>query len=183
MLLASTVLVVAVHLVSDLDPTSRRLSEYVNGPAGYLMTAAFLALGLGLIALGLAMARTGGGMRSAVVSIAVAAAGVSVMVAGVFQTEPGATTTSEIVHSRASGGATLVLIGAALVWSFRPGAEARFRVLAVATAALGVMSALLHGTAATGFSQRLLWLALLGWLLLAALRLEHPVSSAVQGTS
>ena len=42
--------VATLHVVSpDLEPRSRRLSEYANGPYGYLMTLAFLALGIGMV--------------------------------------------------------------------------------------------------------------------------------------
>jgi hypothetical protein len=45
---------------------------------------------------------------------------------------------------------------------------------AIAAAIFAVLSALLHETAMTGLSQRVLWLALLTWLVAAALALETP---------
>lgn len=50
LLLWATACVVALHLLrSDLDPVGHRLSEYANGPYGYLMTTAFVALGGALL--------------------------------------------------------------------------------------------------------------------------------------
>jgi hypothetical protein len=170
--------VVAVHIGSDLDAAGHRLSEYVHGRGGSLMTVAFLMLGLGTVALGLAIASSGvDGWRTRLVTGALVAAGLAVIVAGLYPTEPGADTTAEIVHSRASGGATLLLIGAALSWSFRPGSGRLLRALAVSIAVLGGLSVALHETSATGLSQRLLWLALVAWLLIAALRVQQPESA------
>jgi len=144
------------------------------------MTAAFLTLGLGIGALGLAIGSTGGdGWRARVVTVALLGSGVSVIVAGLYRTEPGAATTAEIVHSRASAGATLVLIGVALLWSFQPRSGRPLRALAIAAALLGVLSAALHETSATGLSQRLLWFTLLGWLLLASFSLDPEPEQAV----
>jgi hypothetical protein len=51
-LLLAVILVVSLHMVSELDPVVRRLSEYATGPSGLLMTTAFFLVGVGLISSG-----------------------------------------------------------------------------------------------------------------------------------
>lgn len=132
------------------------------------MVAAFLALGGGLIAHGGFVARVGGWQNSAI-GATLAAAGLALIVAGLAPTDPGAATTAETVHSRASALATLAVIGAALLSSWPPAAAHRGLLwLAVIAAGLGVLSVLLHDTGAAGLGQRMLWAVLVAWLLLAA---------------
>jgi Protein of unknown function (DUF998) len=168
-------LVGAVHVVSDLDPVGHRLSEYATEAGGGLMTAAFVVIGLGLLALAMAFWTTQAPpLPRRIVSVAVALAGIGMIVAGVFPTEPGAATVAEIIHSRASAAASLFLIGGAAVWSFWPGTDrsAVLRTLAAVVAALGVLSVALHETEVSGLGQRLLWLALIAWLVIAAATLH-----------
>jgi len=166
-------LVVAVHVVTGLDPISRRLSEYVHEEGGFLMVAAFIAIGLGMIGLGLAI-RTATGRLAPWVATLVGLAGVGMIVSGLYPTDPGPATISGLLHSRASGGATLALIGASILWSFRtPGRDRLLMGLSVAAALLGVVSVALHETGVSGLGQRSLWVVLLAWLLLAAVRLER----------
>ena len=169
--------IAALHLLRpELGPTGHRLSEYANGPYGYVMTTAFIVIGVGLVAMGLALLRADDGWQwSWVVAVTVAAAGVGMVVSGIYPTDTeGAGSTSETIHSRASAFATLALIAAAVVWSMvRPRTEPRgrrdaARVLAITAAAAGGASPLLHRSAWTGVSQRLLWLTLMAWLIVTA---------------
>jgi hypothetical protein len=188
LLLSSAAGLVLLHVVrSDLSPVGDRLSEYANGSYGSVMTAAFWALGLGMAALGLGMLVAGGPRGwPRVVPFAVIAAGVGMVVSGVYPTDPvGAPTTAESIHSVASGSASVVLIGAAVTWSvLRWGRRPRpalgvTGVLACSALGLGAASPILHDTAWTGLSQRLLWLTLLAWLLLTAWQLDvHPAAQA-----
>ena len=156
-----------------------RLSEYANGSYGVVMTVSFLTLGAGMVALGVAMRLTGttnGWNR--IVSFAVIAAGFGMVVSGLYPTDPaGAPTTTERVHSLASGSATLALIGAA-VTTFLLSLSSRSRraigpagLLACVALTLGAVSPILHETDWTGLSQRLLWLTLMSWLLVTAWQL------------
>jgi hypothetical protein len=74
----------------------------------------------------------------------------------------------------------MLLIGAAVAFSLLSGARGTRRaigplsVLAFTALVLGAASPLLHDTDWAGLSQRLLWLALLAWLLLAAWQAGSP---------
>ena len=168
---------VLLHVLrTDLSPVGDRLSEYANGSYGVIMTASFFTLGAGMIVLGLAM-RLDGMVRgwSGIAPLAVIAAGCGMVVSGLFPTDPaGAPTTTERVHSLASGSATVLTIAAAGISSLlaRDGRPRRgigaTGVLAGAAIGLGALSPILHETRWAGLSQRLLWLTLLGWLLVTA---------------
>ena len=170
-------------LPNSLEPVGDRLSQYANGEFGWLMTVAFVALGLGMVALGLGLrTESGAGPRAWLIPAAIAVAGVGMVVAGVYPTDRlGAETAAEVIHSRASGLASILLIGAVYASSVERG-PGRFRpergpagALAVASVALGCMSPILHDTTWSGLGQRLLWATLMVWLLLTAWRLgEHP---------
>ena len=179
LLLTSAAGLVVLHVLrADLSPVSDRLSEYANGSYGVVMTLSFFLLGAGLLVLGSAVwaARPATGW-SRVVPLAVIAAGCGMVVSGVYPTDPaGAPTTTERVHSLASGSATLALIGAAVSYSLLGRLRPRRAIgpaglLAGAALALGAVSPVLHGTVWTGLSQRLLWLTLMGWLLVTAWQL------------
>ncbi len=172
--------VVALHVLpNSLGPVGDRLSEYANGDFGWLMTVAFVTLGLGMVALALGLhSVSGSGPRAWLIPAAIGVAGVGMIVAGVYPTDPvGAETAAEVIHSRASGLASLLLIGAVYASSVQRG-PGRLRpergpagALAVASVALGCVSPILHDTTWTGLSQRLLWATLMVWLLLTAWRL------------
>ncbi len=166
-------------LPNGLGPVGDRLSEYANGEFGWLMTVAFVTLGLGMVALALGLRSVNGsGLRAWLIPAAIAVAGVGMIVAGVYPTDPfGAETAAEAIHSRASGLASLLLIGAVCASSVErgPGGLRPERgpagALAVASVALGCLSPILHDTRWSGLGQRLLWATLMGWLLLTAWRL------------
>jgi hypothetical protein len=172
-LLSSVACVALLHVVrADLAPRTHRLSEYANGPHGWLMTAAFVALGCGLIALGVALRSDRGskGLAGRAVPVAAFSAGVGAIVSAAFKT--GVSQFGEAVHSRASALATVALVALALFYSLggaRRGDGARLGiVLSLLVGVLAALSSVLHETSWTGLSQRLLWIALLGWLLWVA---------------
>jgi uncharacterized protein DUF998 len=173
----SVTCVVILHVVrTDLPPASHRLSEYANGPYGWLMTAAFVALACGIMALGITLgAERGPGRRSWIFPTIAFLAGVGAFLSAAFPT--GVSPTSESIHSRASALATLSIVALALAYSVsaarrQEDADAdRVGIrLAIAVAALTAISPLVHETHWTGLGQRLLWVAVLAWLLWAALR-------------
>jgi hypothetical protein len=181
-LLCSLTCVAILHVVrTDLPPASHRLSEYANGPYGWLMTAAFVALACGLMSLGIILRAEGGRGRSSWIIPSIAfLGGVGAILSAAFPT--GVSPTSETIHSRASALATVAVVALALVYSIpaaRRGANPD-RVgtrLAFAAAALTAISPVVHDTRWTGLGQRLLWTAVLAWLLWVAWRppsVEQP---------
>jgi hypothetical protein len=177
-LLCSLALVAVLHVVrADLPPVSHRLSEYANGPYGWMMTAAFFALGSGLMALGVAL---GAESRPRGIAWIMSATAIlaGALLSGAFRT--GVSHASEVVHSRASALATVAIVALALAYSkaavgHRPRAahDPAGAVLALIAAALAALSPLLHDTRWSGLGQRLLWIALLTWLLRAAWQLPR----------
>jgi hypothetical membrane protein len=174
-LLSSITCVTILHTVrTDLSPLSHRLSEYAVGPYGWMMTAAFITLGCGVMALGIALWAEKRRDEGAWIFLAIALlAAVGTILSGVFRT--GASDISEAIHSRASAIAVVAVVALALAYSVslarrRPSAASDpvGAGLAVTAAALAVMSPVWHHTRWTGLSQRLLWIALITWLLRAA---------------
>lgn len=168
--LAAAGAVLALHVLRrDLEPASHRLSEYANGPWGWLMTSAFVMVAAGVWLLRRALP-AGGPLRPMRALLAVAAAGF--LVSAAFPTDPTMPdAVRERVHSVASTGALITLAAAAL-WTVTLGAAAiGWRrgpaAVAVAVAALGVLfSPLAHDSRWTGAVQRLCYAALTVWLLL-----------------
>lgn len=162
--------VVAMHVLRpDLSPVGDRISEYAIGPYGYVMTTAFVTIGAGLFALVWPLMVVGGRWSRAV-PLAIGAAGVGMVVSAIYRTDPVRSgSTADTIHSQASALATMALIAAALAWSvlrrprWRPGVA-----LALTAAAFGAVSPLVHRSAWTGASQRMLWLVLLVWLVVTA---------------
>jgi hypothetical protein len=187
--MSSAVGLALLHAVrTDLSPVSHRLSEYANGSYGVLMTVSFFTLGAGMIVLGLGMGLPGTTTGwSRMVPLMVIAAGCGMIVSGLYPTDPaGEPTTTERVHSLASGSATVALIAAAVTSAAvsrarRPSASGPAGVLAGAALALGAIGPVLHETSWTGLSQRLLWVTLLTWLLVTAWQLTAPPTAIGAG--
>jgi drug/metabolite transporter (DMT)-like permease len=180
-LLISLALVAILHLVRvDLAPVGHRLSEYANGPHGWMMTTAFLTLGLGLVTLGIVLrVRIDESRVTWIIPLAAFIAGLGMVVAGLFRT--GGSEDRELIHSRASALATVAIVVLALAFTFLPGRHKSISdplgiALAVAGTVFVGLSSFFHETRWTGLSQRILWLALLVWLLRTAWRVrpEEP---------
>ena len=113
-------------------------------------------------------------MSRVVVAAAVGLAGVGMVVSGVYRTDVSRSgATADALHSAASGLATLALIGAAVFWTAVASRRAAPVVLATMGLALGAVSPALHRSRWSGLSQRLLWLTLLAWVIVAAFELTH----------
>ena len=141
-----------------------------------------VALACGIAALGIGLwAWRGQDTRTWVILSTALLASVSTMLSGVFRT--GASDISETIHSRASAVAVVAIVALALTHS-APFARDKSGVspdpigtsIAMLAAALVVISPVLHHTRWTGFSQRLLWIALSTWLLRTAWP-DRPVLS------
>jgi len=170
--LCSITCVAILHIVrAELNPVSHRLSEYANGPYGWMMTAAFITLGGGVMALGLTVWAGRGQDKHRWIILATALlAAVGTLLSGMFKT--GDSDFSELVHSRASAVAVVAMVALALTSSVpferravHPQRDPVGAGLALTAAVLTLISPALHHTRWTGLSQRLLWVALLTWLL------------------
>jgi hypothetical protein len=168
-LLLAIIVVVSLHLVSELDPVVRRLSEYATGPSGVLMNAAFFLVGFGLVSSGGLFIRNGGVLPG----VALVLAGIGMILAGIYPTDPNSATAVEEIHSTASALATGLVVFASIWVSFTGQRKSvTMRLVAGAGLLLAVASVVLHGTAVSGLSQRLLWLVLLSWTMLATWRIS-----------
>lgn len=196
-IVAAPVLVAILHVVSrDLEPRSSRLSQYANGPYGYLMTSAFLALGTGMLLLAAALhSQTERRRIPWTARAGVAIAGAGMVISGLVATDPSsANSMREAIHSLASGLASVVLVGTALVWLVVGGRRAAEwqpsrtgAACAVVAAGLAAASPWLHRSSWTGLSQRSLWVALLCWLVAVVWSLRSAatthISDDVSGVS
>ena len=176
--LAVAAVAVAHALRPDVGVRTDRLSELAVGSYAPVMVAAFLLLGAGLLALAVAVAADGGPATRAVAALLVVG-GVGMILAGVWPTDLlGTRPKAGDIHSRASAAATVAVIAAALIRSVVvPPSRPRARLdaaLALLGALLGILGPPLHKSAVTGFSQRALWLVLVAWALVVALRLAAP---------
>jgi Protein of unknown function (DUF998) len=173
--LIGVVAVVALHVLRpDLAPISHRLSEYAIGTYGGVMTAAFGCVGASLLTLAAAIVAADRRLCSRITAVAVGLAGVGMVVSGVYRTDVSRSgATADALHSAASGLATLALIGAAVFWTAVASRRAAPVVLATMGLALGAVSPALHRSRWSGLSQRLLWLTLLAWVIVAAFELTH----------
>jgi hypothetical protein len=173
--LLGVVAVIALHVLRpELAPMSHRLSEYAIGQYGGLMTTAFVCIGAGLLTLAGAIVAADRRRLYRLVALAVGIAGVGMVTSGLYRTDAARSgATADAVHSLASGLATLALIGAAVAWTVLGSRRAAPLLLAVTAVVLGATSPALHRSRWTGLSQRLLWLTLLMWAVLAACELAR----------
>jgi hypothetical protein len=178
--LVGVLAVVVLHaLRPELPPMSHRLSEYAIGRYGGLMTAAFVCVGAGLLTLAGAITGAEWLLSSRLVAVAVGLAGVGMVLSGLYRTDASRSgATADAVHSTASGVATLALIGATVWWTAVGPRRAVPLVLAATAVVLGAVSPALHRSRWTGLSQRLLWLTLLAWTVIAAWELAHRAAAS-----
>ncbi|MFC9733363.1 DUF998 domain-containing protein [Streptomyces roseolus] len=179
------------------SPVTEVISRYVNGTAGWLVTAALLliAAASGLL---LALLRRAGAPRAGRWAVGVWTVGV--LVAGVFPADPpgrwSRPSTSDLVHGTAATPAFLALPVAALVlhrWLARrrPSAARVLRAVLVASCAstgallvclVDVMDGPSLGTAAVptvvGLVERVAFGTALAWVALAAVAAARPQDRA-----
>ena len=174
---------VLLHVVrTDLDPVRQVMSEYANGRFGYLMTAAFYAIGLSSVVLALRLGRAVVHRPlTVVVRVLLALGGVGLVLAGIFEVERPAVpdTIEEVIHSDATLTAFSLIITAMLAFAAVCRRDPRwvdFRGialgLAVVAAMAGAFSPFAGQTPVNGIAQRLLGLAVVLWLVLTALHMR-----------
>ena len=183
LVLACFVAMVLLHAVrTDLDPVRQVMSEYANGRFGFLMTAAFYAIGLACMALALRLGRAVERRPLAMVlRVLLALGGLGLILAGVFEVERPAVpdTIEEVIHSDATLTAFTLIITAMLLFAIACRHDPRWRdfrlaatVLAVIAAVAGAFSPFAGLTTWSGLAQRVLGLTVVLWLGLTALHIR-----------
>lgn len=170
-LLLSLACVATLHFVrTDLPPLSHRLSEYANGPYGWVMATSFVALGCALAALAATWAGNSKEKNGWILPGTALLAAAGAVLSAVFET--GGSAASESIHSRASAFATIAIVILALAYALPIALPQRPIVsdpvgkgLAGVAVILVGISSMLHETRWTGLGQRALWLVLIVWLL------------------
>ncbi len=176
--------VVALHLLRpELGAAGDRISEYAIGPYAPLMTVAFVSIGAGILALAWPLS-CAGGRWSRAVPAALVVAGTAMVTRRDLphrrrplrrprrrRAQPGVGARHDRPDRRRAG-----LVARAL-----PARTTSAAVLAVVAAVLGIVSPVLHRSSWTGVSQRLLWLALLAWLIVTACRSTPTSRNGVSG--
>lgn len=106
------VIVAVLHLIkSELDPVETYVSDYAIGENGWLMTVAFLAVGLGTLAVAAGLLKTlRPGKRVKLSVWLTGVAGIGFLIAGAFTTAPTG------VEEDLTTGETLHVLGALLVF-------------------------------------------------------------------
>ena len=186
-------LLVGLHVVQpELDPTWRFVSEYALGPAGWMMTTAFIALAVSQITAVVALARHVRTWPGRIGLALLVLAAVGLLVAAAFPTDPittpvAAQTTDGRLHNL---GASLdwspvgmlllaVSLGRTTTWrSWRPrllvaAAVPCLLTLAFTAAAVAAGGHFGPGTYA-GLVGRLMLLSYLGWFLTVARAIRTP---------
>ena len=193
--------VVLLHfLPTDHDPLKHQISNYATGSYGYLMSAAFIIWGIGIVSLaaGIFLAVT---PRPRVGSVLILVAGIAIVIAGVFKGDlitkdtPFSTTTSGAIHDLSSLVAFLFIIVAMFVMARRFKRDEMWRQVQRPSFWLGVASALslvvfVFGPvpeSVDGLGQRIFVFWLLSWVMLAGIRLwflgrTHDSLSGEPGT-
>ena len=172
---------VALHVLRpDLGPAGHRISEYATGRTATSWRLASSASASGCSPSVRRCRHHSGG--SLVVAVAISAAGLAMVASGIWRTDPDRVgVTTDAIHSgvghrdaradRRRRRGRPCPAGADRAVVDRAGG------LAVVAALFGALSPALHQSSWTGVSQRLLWLALLGWLVVTAWQLR-PMSPA-----
>jgi hypothetical protein len=182
-------LIAALHFVSDIDPIQRPTSEYAVGPAGYLMTLAFVALSVSTWALVMGLGRDlSEPARSRLGLGLLGVFGIGVLVAAIFPIDPeGAPQTLHgTIHSINGPLTFLSLVVGTNQVSRKLKHDERWQPIhrfASVLALIMIPEFIAGGMAAAretgaGIAQRLLVVTFAVWFLLMAMRLRstatHP---------
>jgi hypothetical protein len=182
--------VAALHFLKpDLDPVSRMTSEYANGAYNFVMTSAFLAMGVGCLALVAALYRE-------VPRRSLSAAGlvffglwaVGVLVAMIFPIDPGGVpvTLAGTIHQTAGPPTFLCAAVGVSLLSWRFGRDEQWRPLQPVALGLSAVIALgfvatayffFTGTELAGLAQRVVLAAVVAWIVLVASKLRTASAS------
>jgi hypothetical membrane protein len=183
--------VVTLHFLRpDYSPVHHVVSDYANGPYGWLMTVSFLALGVGCLALAVGLSQAGPNRLAAVIGIVfLAFVALGCFGAPLFPIDPPGERASQtgVIHAFivVTSFGFMVLASLLLSVSFRRDTRWRpYRRVALILAVAYVLAYALHfaathtGSAFVGVTNRLSLVAMLAWLLTSAFALRE-----VAGTS
>ncbi len=178
------VALVALHgLRPDYTPIDHMISDYAVGRYGWLMTAAFVAVGAGCFSLTVGLWRDGPKTALSLIGrvlILVASAGLMVTAAFPTDLETAPSTQHGDIHAISFLVNIVSLFIAALTLSVSFGADARWKSLrplalaitAALIAAFVAQAMTLHKGLPYGITNRIFVAVLMSWLFAAALRLR-----------
>jgi hypothetical protein len=93
----------------DMAPSSRMISEYANGPVGWMMSAAFFALAGAMLALMLALRPIARGWLGAAGLLLLLSASVGFAMGGLFPTDPASTPPEDVSRTGRMHGVSFML--------------------------------------------------------------------------
>ncbi|HEV2580242.1 MAG TPA: DUF998 domain-containing protein [Ktedonobacteraceae bacterium] len=184
-----TAVVILHPLRPDLNPVTHAVSNYANGPFGFLMTSAFFVLAISEFALAWGLARCLSLTRRTMISVALLGlTGSGLIVTGLFRSDVNVprppASASAIVHWIGAGGSFLSLMIAIFLLSgyFKKDAPWQsFSRLSYSWLAAIVLALAAYGTLSllswTGIGERIYIATSVVWLLLASLRLRTVTTS------
>ena len=188
--------VVVLHFLrTDYDPIEHQISNYATGSYGYLMSAAFIVWGIGIVAL-VAGVFQNVTPRPRVGGILVLIAGVAIIVAGVFPGDvitkdtPTSRTTPGAIHDLSSFVFFFSLIAAMFVMARSFNRDEKWRPIhrpAFWLAVASVVSLIVFvlgpiPESVKGLGQKIFVSWLVSWLLLTGIRLRFLGRSAASPT-
>lgn len=168
---------VALHFLrTEYNPLSQTVSQYAVGPYGYFMTAAFYALGVGVLALALGLLQSVS-PPPRIGSSLLGVAAMAVVFVGIFPVDRGfeAMPATEYVHDTALMIGFLSTLGAMITLSGRFAQDARWRSMGRISMALSFAAVIefvvfigLRNTLWIGVIQRAAIATILLWQFIAA---------------
>jgi len=182
-----TAVVILHPLRPDLNPVTHAVSNYANGPFGFLMTSAFFLLAMSEFALAWGLARCLSFSRRMVASIIVLnLAGIGLLVTGLFHSDVNVprppASASALVHWTGAGISFLSLMIAIFLLSgcfkrdLRLQSISRLSYIWLVAIVLALMA---YGAFSildlTGIGERIYLAVSVSWLLFASLRLRTVI--------
>lgn len=167
---------------TDVDWTTHYVSDFVNGPIGWLFVVSALVHGVGNLSLGIGLGRSlgKGTLRSWACGLLVASA-TGILVAAVFPTDPANSPTTWVgtVHSSAVTLSFILELAALFLFAmafarsrrWKPHARLSLALAVLAAGSLSVFFLLLVLEQLPGLGERIALIAFTAWELWASLRL------------
>jgi hypothetical protein len=173
---------------SDYVFSEQTVSEFAVGRYGFLMTSAFIALGIGELALAVGLWRSAGARFGPILQVV---GGMADLTSAIFVADlldaPG--TTHGAIHDGVGAVGALLVIPTLLAyaWAFRRNAQWRSFALPTLLWALAAVAAFVLvialGEQNQGTSQRIYLAVYVSWLITAAVRLVRSGPANLAGTS